>query len=124
MSKPLHILLVDDSSLARIIARRVVTDLVPDAIIMEAVNGEEAIKKVTAVNGQVSHVMMDLNMPGIDGFATITHILAEYPHCKFALCTANIQDAIASRAHEMGVSFIPKPIDREKLKTFILGGGA
>ncbi len=36
-----------------------------------------------------------------------------------ALVTANIQDALAQRARELGMAFLPKPTNAEQLAAFI-----
>jgi Response regulator containing a CheY-like receiver domain and an HTH DNA-binding domain len=115
-----RILLVDDSKLARMALRAALGDLVADIDmdVKEAPDAETAL-------GLLEHepfdaVLMDYNMPGMDGLSAATLIRTRFPKTGVALVTANAQDAIVAEAQLIGVPLIPKPVQRRDLQTFLL----
>ncbi|GAA0571642.1 response regulator [Caenispirillum bisanense] len=115
------ILIVDDSRVARLSLRRLVTALVPDATIIEAASADEAAVAVEGVS--VDRALIDFNMPGRDGLQLAEELAAGHPEIRMAMVTANIQDAVAGRARALGMSFIAKPPRQEDLSDFLLNAG-
>lgn len=72
-------------------------------------NGAEAIEN--AVKLKPDMVVLDLLIPGVDGFDCITGIKNACPDCKF-IVTSNLNSAVfVSRAIELGVDyFMMKPV--------------
>ncbi len=54
-------------------------------VVGEAVNGEEAIAKTSALHPDV--ILMDLNMPGVNGIEAIRRILADHPQVHILVLT-------------------------------------
>ena len=113
-----RILLVDDSKLARMALRAALGDFAADMDVKEAPDAETAL-------GLLEHepfdaVLMDYNMPGMDGLSAATLIRARFPKTRVALVTANAQDAIIAEARLIGVPLITKPVQRPDLQTFLL----
>jgi two-component system chemotaxis response regulator CheY len=69
------ILSVDDSATMRKVVGRTVAVLGFD--LMEANNGEEAIEKIKANPGEVALVILDVNMPVLDGEETLHRMKAD-----------------------------------------------
>lgn len=114
------ILIVDDSRVSRMLIRAIVNHAHPNADVIEASNGEEALNKLTSV--PLTMATLDLNMPGMDGLVLATKLLEQFPDAKIGLLTANIQEMIRQKASALGISFIPKPITEEKILNFINNG--
>lgn len=111
-SRP-RILVVDDSRLARMALRAVLLDLWPGVETEEAGDAEAALAATARTAFDV--VLMDYNMPGMDGL-TAAGILRARTHAPpVALVTANAQDAIVWEAWQIGVPLIQKPVRREEL---------
>lgn len=89
----------------------------PDWNIKEASSGEEALD--IASNHHFQFITMDLNMPGMNGFDTAQKLRPQFPQAKMVLLTANIQESIKTKAADLGLDFIPKPITEKKIKAFI-----
>ena len=54
-------------------------------------------------------VLLDLNMPGAQGFSSLIHLRAEYPSVPVAVISAQEEPAVIRRAQEFGAAgFIPK----------------
>lgn len=101
-SKPLRIMVADDHPLLRegiagAIGRH------PDLeVVGEAESGEEAVALFSSLRPDV--VLMDLQMPGIDGVEAISQIRSEHPAAKVIVLTTYSGDIRAMRALKAGAS--------------------
>ena len=82
----MKILLVDDEPLARQRLRRLLEKLRPDAVLLEAASGDEAL--AVLAREEPSLLLLDIRMPGIDGLAVAAELdrLPQPPAVVF--CTA------------------------------------
>lgn len=119
MSESRTIYIVDDSMTARLWARSALMSLRPEWQVVDATNGHEAIDKTEAHTPDAC--LIDINMPGIDGFETAAQMRARFPDVPIALLTANVQAKVQDRASESGYAFIGKPVSPAKLQTFVEG---
>lgn len=101
------ILIVDDSSVSRMMIRGRVSGLQPDWEVIEAANGDDAIALVASE--QPDFLTMDVNMPGISGFEAVERIRQVNQTVKIVILTANIQTSSRERAERLGVHFVQKP---------------
>lgn len=101
------ILIVDDSSVSRMMIRGRVSGLQPDWEVIEAANGDDAIALVASE--QPDFLTMDVNMPGISGFEAVERIRQVNQTVKIVILTANIQASSRERAERLGVHFVQKP---------------
>jgi CheY-like chemotaxis protein len=113
------VLVVDDSKLARIVVGKAISALQPEWRRLEAANAEEALALFESE--AIDVVVLDFNMPGINGLELAEQLRARYPELPIALATANIQDEIISRAKAANVTFVPKPITEDGMRGFISG---
>ncbi|MCG2582926.1 response regulator [Massilia sp. TS11] len=107
------ILVVDDSRVSRLLIRQCILSKSPSITVEEAANGEEAIQKVGVRLPDL--VFMDVNMPGMGGLAAAEQLRASYPQLPIAMITANVQNATRQRATELGLSFVEKPINEQRI---------
>lgn len=104
---PKRVLVVDDSSTMRSIVRKILSGSRFKLEVSEAEEGKDALAKVT--NG-CDLVLLDCNMPGIDGFETLARIRQIAPRVDVVMMTATEDEAIAGRAQASGaVAFLKKP---------------
>ena len=105
-------LVVDDSSVVRKIARRILEDL--DFQITEAEDGEQALEACRSA--MPTAVLLDCNMPVMDGYEFLGHLrrLPGGDAPKVVFCTTeNGMDHI-SRALNAGANeYIMKPFDKD-----------
>ena len=116
------VLIVDDSRVARISLKRMVVDILPSAVILEAGNTDEALELLATSTASLA--LIDFNMPGRDGLQLAEQLRVERPAMRLCIVTANVQDSLAERARANGIAFVPKPPDRAVLASFLTGGGA
>jgi len=120
-----NVLIVDDSSFMRKSITHILESDGSMEVVGTAADGKEAIGKVKQLHPDV--VLMDIEMPVMDGLAALAHIMAECPTPVLMLSALNKRDkAIAIKSLEHGaVDFIPKPsgvisYDIDKLSTEIV----
>lgn len=111
------VLMIDDSRVSRMLSRQYILQRHPDWTIVEASSGEEAIEKLETVTPDM--VLLDLNMPGMGGFAAVEKILQKCPAERIMLLTANVQDAIRERANALGIHFAAKPVTQARIDQII-----
>lgn len=111
------LLIVDDSRMSRMLIRAIVTDTRPHRRIIEAANGDDAIK--LADENLPDFVSMDVNMPGISGLEAAGRIRIRHPDTRIAMCTANIQESTREAAKRAGLEFVAKPITAQSVASAI-----
>lgn len=111
------ILVVDDSRVSRLLSRQFILQKHPDWTVAEAASGEEALDKLQSITPDL--IMLDLNMPGMGGFAAVEKIRQQYPATRITLLTANVQDATRDRATALGISFAEKPITEARIDQIV-----
>lgn len=106
------ILVVDDSRAFRVFVRESIRASIKDARIFECDNGYDAIvlfKKHTP-----DLVLLDINMPKLDGKETLKYIIKINPNAKIIVTTAYGDDqTIINQLMHFGASkFVSKPMNR------------
>jgi two-component system, chemotaxis family, chemotaxis protein CheY len=105
-------LIVDDSSIIRKVARRILEDL--EFQISEAENGEQAV--ATCQRELPDAILLDWNMPKMDGYDFL-RALRKLPggeRPKVVFCTTENDVAHIARALQAGANeYIMKPFDRD-----------
>jgi DNA-binding NarL/FixJ family response regulator len=102
-----QVLIVDDMANVRQDLHTLLDLRAEIEIVGEAANGQEAIQQVEALKPDV--VLLDLEMPVLDGYAAAKQIKVKYPSTRIiALTVHSCQEAI-QRAFQAGVdSFVVK----------------
>ena len=112
------VLVVEDNDVNRMIAREVLHSL--GLGVIEAVNGMEALEQIE--QHQIDLVLMDCQMPVMDGFAATEAIRQReqrlgLPRIPVLALTANAFDEDAQRSRESGMdAHLAKPYTREQLR--------
>ncbi len=114
-----NVLIVDDSRVARLSLRRMILATLPQATVLEASGADEAMG--VAAENSIEIAIIDYNMPNKTGLELAEMLGHASSRTRMALCTANIQDALAERARKLGMTFIPKPPDAALLAAFLKG---
>jgi len=108
-----NVLIVDDEPPARARLRQLLEESGAHAVVGEAQNGQQALQMSAKLEPDV--ILLDINMPGLDGIETAHHLNAlERPPCVI-FTTAYDRYAIeAFDAHAVG--YVLKPVRRERLE--------
>jgi DNA-binding NarL/FixJ family response regulator len=109
----MKILLIDDHALIRDALRRVLRELVGDAIILEASDSRQAMRLIEQ-HPDVHLILLDLNLPDRDGFAVLTDLRKRYATISIVVLSAFHDRENILRAHDLGaMGFIPKSAPSE-----------
>jgi DNA-binding NarL/FixJ family response regulator len=84
---PIKIAIVDDKRINREVVKDKLIDYKEIEIIFEAKNGVDFLTQLKAANSLPDVVLMDLEMPEMDGIETILNATAAYPQIKFIVLT-------------------------------------
>ncbi|MBN1318910.1 MAG: response regulator transcription factor [Anaerolineales bacterium] len=114
MTKPLRIMLADDHALFRRGVAAVLA-LLPDVeLVGEANDGLEAIKLARKTKPDL--ILMDLNMPGVDGLGALKQIKEEMPKVNIIVLTVSDEDADLFEAIKAGAQgYLIKNVRQEQL---------
>jgi two-component system chemotaxis response regulator CheY len=105
-------LIVDDSSIIRKVARRILEDL--EFQILEAADGEQAVE--TCQHELPDAILLDWNMPKMGGydFLRVLRGLPGGERPKVVFCTTENDVAHIARALQAGANeYIMKPFDKD-----------
>ena len=112
----IRVLAVDDHALLRKGLAAVINAELDMKLVAEACNGEDAIEEFRAHRPDV--VLMDLQMPGLNGIEATIRILTEFPDARIIVLTTYKGDAQVLRALRAGArAYLLKGHDRELLET-------
>jgi two-component system, chemotaxis family, chemotaxis protein CheY len=107
------LMIIDDSKVSRMMISAMIKSTHPEIDLLEASNAQEALD--ICQGKPIDYFSVDFNMPGIDGLELIAKLKAIYPNGKFALLTANIQEAIQQKSLQAGAVCINKPISEASI---------
>ena len=104
----MKILIADDHALFREGLHYTLKALDKDLEILEAANGNQAIQIVRHYP-DLDLVLMDLDMPGLDGYQGLTQLRQNYPELPVVIVTASEYEQDMIRVMKCGASgYIPK----------------
>lgn len=109
MPGKIKVLIVDDSAYMRVVLKDMLESDPGISVVGSAKDGVEAIEKAKTLDPDV--VLLDIQMPKMDGIATLQRIMKESPARTVMLSAMDkVDDQLPLRALEMGaVDFISKP---------------
>ena len=110
-------LVVDDSLSARMMTVAMLTKLCPDWSVIQAKDGSDALEKCEGEEFEAC--LVDVNMPGINGFELADILKQKFPLAHICMLTANIQEKVKQRATDAGFQFLCKPVTMEKVEAFV-----
>lgn len=84
-----------------------------DATVIRAKNGKEAVEIITEHKGGIDLILMDLNMPVMDGYEAMRIIKSRHPSIPIIAQTAYTMNNDRHRCLQAGFNdYIAKPINR------------
>jgi len=127
MTETFQILIADDHPLVRGALKQALSTELDNVTVYEAGSLFEAIEQIEAHKGDIDLVLLDLHMPGMNGFTGLFTLRASYPDIPVSIVSASQELPVVRRSIEYGASaFVPKsaPVDQIGLavKTVLDGG--
>jgi CheY-like chemotaxis protein len=108
------ILLVEDDCMIRALHQRVLEHCVVGVPVETATDGLEALAALYRRGNAPTLVLLDLNMPNMDGLAFLDAYLAlpfaERSQTQIIVLSATLVPAEKQRVQALGVQFEPKPL--------------
>jgi CheY-like chemotaxis protein len=103
-----RVLIVDDSGTMRSIVRKILSASHFAMEIFEAEEGIAALEQLRT--GNFDLVFLDYNMPGLNGFETLSEIKRENNNVAVVMMTSTVSNVMGDRAHAAGaLAFLKKP---------------
>lgn len=116
MPSSINVAVIDDHSLMRNAIISSIHNFENIQVTIEGSDGNELIKEIQQ-NGIPDLILLDLNMPGMDGFETIKWLNSFYPNVSIIVLSAFTTDKITMKLISMGVNCIlTKNIEIEELR--------
>jgi len=114
---PLTIIIADDHPLVREALAGALRQALHGARVMGTANLHEARAELERLDG-VDLLILDLDMPGMDGFAGLASVRASYPAVPVAIVSSTRDPAVMRRAMEFGAAaFVPKSAALETISS-------
>jgi DNA-binding NarL/FixJ family response regulator len=80
----------------------------------------EELNTLLGEDRDIDLVLLDLNMPGVQGFSGLLYLRAQYPHLPVAIVSASEDAGTIRRAIDFGASgFVPKSQPVEQIRTAV-----
>jgi DNA-binding NarL/FixJ family response regulator len=109
------LLIADDHPLFREALRGAVQRVIPGVQLFEA-DSVEALYQLADQHTDADLVLMDLNMPGAQGFNALVHMRALHPQLPVVVVSAREEPTVMRRALDHGAfGFIPKSADSDTI---------
>jgi NarL family two-component system response regulator YdfI len=111
---PIRILITDDHFIVREGLRLILETANDIEVVGEAANGAECLRLIPDLAPDV--VLMDLQMPGMDGITAISHLRREHPEIAIVILTTFNEDELMLRGLQAGArGYLLKDSDRQTL---------
>ncbi|WP_286237317.1 response regulator transcription factor [Neptuniibacter halophilus] len=110
------VLVVDDSRLSRMMISKIISTHHSNWLISEAENADQALELCT--EQLFDYITLDHNMPGMTGIEAYPQIREIQPDAQIGLFTANVQKSTQEKSESIGLQFIAKPLNEEKVMAF------
>lgn len=109
-TRPIRVMIVDDSAVARAIVSRIVATEADFEVVAEAANAELALDKLKTI--LVDIVTLDVEMPGTDGLTALPDIIARGRGARVLIVSSFAEKGAGATVQALGLGAadtIPKP---------------
>ncbi|MFN7724776.1 MAG: response regulator [Rubrivivax sp.] len=118
---PGRVMVVDDSEADRLFAQIMLERWAPGASVVGFESARAALVHLHAPGHGVNLVLLDINMPGMDGWGFLAACeaapaLAEGPRVVMLTSSPDPADQQRAQAHDRVLGFITKPLSRDALQ--------
>ena len=110
----IRVMITDDHLIVREGLRLILETADDIEVVGEAVDGAECLELVSKLNPQV--ILMDLQMPRMDGITAIAHLRKDFPEIAIVILTTYNEDDLMIRGLQSGArGYLLKDSSRENL---------
>ena len=110
----IRVMITDDHLIVREGLRLILETADDIEVVGEAVDGAECLELVSKLNPQV--ILMDLQMPRMDGITAITHLRKDFPEIAIVILTTYNEDDLMIKGLQSGArGYLLKDSSRESL---------
>ncbi|MGQ0619174.1 MAG: LuxR C-terminal-related transcriptional regulator [Panacagrimonas sp.] len=121
MSGTLKIIVADDHPMIRMALRLGVAGIAPGARVLE-VESFTALKQAVVAHPDADLVLLDLIMPGVDGFSALIYLHEKFPALRTAVVSALDPKSGAAMVRSLGaVGFIHKSARPDQMQAALRG---
>ncbi|MGL4241586.1 MAG: response regulator [Beijerinckiaceae bacterium] len=111
-----RVLIADDHPLFRGALRQAVSAAAPGAEILEAGAFDDVTRQINGAGG-IDLVLLDLNMPGMQGFSGLVYLRSSHPEIPVLVVSGSDNAQVVRRCLDFGASgFLPKKEDIETMR--------
>lgn len=120
-SKPVNVLIVDDSAMMRAVIRRAVTLSGVEGLVHEAANGREALAVLEAA--PIDAVFTDINMPVMTGPELLRAMAGrDWDHIHRIIVSTDGSGARREEVRDLKVrTYVEKPFAPEMIRDVLMG---
>ena len=116
VNKKIKVAIADDHTLLRKALSNLISSYENYTVLFEAENGMDVKAKIT-MHAVPDIILLDVNMPGMDGFETVQWLHKNYPYIKVLALSMFSDEKIIIRMLRLGAKgYVLKNIDPEELK--------
>jgi CheY-like chemotaxis protein len=119
MARPQKFLLIDDDEGFNFLNRIILDGLVEGCSVESVLNGEAALKLLAQQEDCPDVILLDLNMPGMDGFEFLDAFEKNkcFGRTKVFILTSSLreEDRVNSTAYKSVAGYLDKPLSDDKV---------
>lgn len=118
MKQVIRLALADDQHLFRRGMALLLRDMADAQVVLECANGEDLL--IALKKAEVDIVLLDLEMPVLDGTETMKRIRQEFPQVKVIILSTHDEDDFIARLMELGANgYMLKTAEPDEIDTAI-----
>lgn len=113
------IMIVDDSESDQFLTGAIIEEFDPSITVFQAYDGEEALEKLGAMDEQPDFILLDINMPRMNGFEFLEEYSKQEKRARvIAILTSSDQDQDKEKAmvYNCVQKYFVKPLDVSDLE--------
>lgn len=115
MAEQIRIIIADDHPLVRSALRQSVEARIARSMVAEVGTFEETVAAI-GQHGDADLLLLDLNMPGAEGFSGLMYLRAQHPGIPIVVVSGNDDPGVIRRCMGFGASgYIPKTVSADTM---------
>lgn len=121
LALPLRVMIVEDNPVNVRVIEHMLLKVCPNGKRQSVVSGEACLQLLEHSEKPFDLILMDCQMPGLDGFETTLQMRRKDTHTPVVAFTANASDLVFRRCMDAGMNdFLAKPVTIEAVRSILL----